>query len=116
MLVFCVKVNSRCASLLLHVRCHAGRQSHPYPADVRQVWQDWENRIWSKYATHAPQKRFASELAAELKWLLQQVRALSFVASSYSCLVSSQSAVWLAVGNSTQQDACRQQDERVLPC
>lgn len=43
-----------------------------------QEWLDWENSIWSKYATQAPEKRFASELAAELKWLLQQVCALAF--------------------------------------
>src|SRR5690349_18104694 len=40
-----------------------------------QEWQDWENSIWIKYAARAPQKPFASELAAELKWLLQQVCA-----------------------------------------
>jgi hypothetical protein len=58
----------------------AGRVIHTL-LTLRQVWQDWENSIWSKYATHAPQKCFASELAAELKWLLQKVRALSFNAS-----------------------------------
>ena len=40
---------------------------------LRQEWQDWEDSIWNKFAIQAPQKHFASELAAQLKWLLQQV-------------------------------------------
>ena len=41
-----------------------------------QTWDAWEARIWAKYATRAPRLAFAAEMAAELKWLLQQVSRL----------------------------------------
>lgn len=38
-----------------------------------QDWHDWGGRIWGDYATQAPRKQSASELAEQLKWLLEQV-------------------------------------------
>lgn len=40
---------------------------------ARQEWRDWEESIWKKFAIQAPRKAFAAEMAAQLKWLLQQV-------------------------------------------